>query len=197
MIFGTDLKVISLKYFIKILPLSLLFSLFACGGSSIEFQKALEEESSVKPDQLAYLIKVHFFEDDWTKAILTADRAEIYFNTNQTKLIGNVVVQYFSKFSGKRLSILSADNASIDDGTKDMIAWGNVVVFSDSANVKLETSKLHWSNDKQIVFTNEPIKVTSPSEIINGVGFESDLNFSYYKIFKVSGIKYEKISDSR
>lgn len=184
-----------IRYLILIFLLPIVFT--ACGGDSIEYQKALEEEATVKPDQLANFIKVNFFEDEWTKAILTSDRAEIYFNSQQTKLIGNVVVEYFSKFSGKRLSKLTSDNASIDDNTKDMIAWGKVVVWSDSAKVKLETSRLNWSNDKQIVFTNEAIKVTTPSEIINGYGFESDLNFSYYKIIKVSGVKYEKVSDSR
>jgi hypothetical protein len=70
-----------------------------------------------------------------------------------------------------------------------MMAIGNVVVWSDSAKVKLETSKLQWSNSRQIVYTNESVKVTTPSEIINGYGFESDLSLSYYKIIKVSGIK--------
>lgn len=185
----------------KIIFLILIFLLpvvfIACGGDSIEYQKALDEEAMVKPNQLANLIKVVFFEDEWTKAILTSDKAEIYFDSQQTKLIGNVIVEYFSKFSGQRLSILNADSASIYDNTKDMIAWGNVVVISDSANVKLETSKLHWNNDKQIVFSNEKIIITTPSEVIDGYGFESDLYFSYFKIFKVSGVKYEKISHSR
>lgn len=181
------MKIIQLKYVILITIIPIVF--LGCGGDSIEYQKALEEESSIKPDQLANFIKVNFYEDSWTKAVLTSDRAEIYFGSQQTHLIGNVVVEYFSKNSGKRLSKLTADKATIDDNTKDMIATGNVVVWSDSARVKLETTKLQWSNDRQIVYTNEFIKVTTPSEIINGYGFESDLSFSYYKILKVSGIK--------
>lgn len=183
------------RYLILIFLIPVVF--IACGGESIEYQKALDEEETVIPDQLANLIKVVFFEDVWTKAILTSDKAEIYFDSQQTKLIGNVIVEYFSKSSGQRLSKITADSAFIDDNSKDMIAYGNVVVWSDSANVKLETSILHWNNDKLIVFTNEAIKVTSSSEVIDGYGFESDLNFSYYKIYKVSGIKYEKISYSR
>ncbi len=176
-----------ISHFILTFLIPLVF--VACGGDSIEYQKALEEEASVKPDQLANFIKVLFYEDEWNKATLTADRAEIYFNSHQTHLIGNVVVETFSKFSGKRLSKLNADKAIIDDNTKDMFAEGNVIVWSDSNQVKLETSKLQWSNDRQIFFTNEAIKISTPSEIINGYGFESDLNFSFYKILKVSGIK--------
>lgn len=181
------MKLNKLKYLIRIFIIQ--FAFLACGGDSIEYQKALEEESSIKPDQLASFIKVNFYEDSWTKALLTSDLAEIYFGSQQTQLIGNVVVEYYSKFTGKRLSKLTADKATIDDNTKDMIATGNVVVWSDSARVKLETTKLQWSNDRQIVYTNEFIKVTTPSEVINGYGFESDLRFSYYKIIKVSGIK--------
>lgn len=174
--------------FILIISVINLF-LWNCGSDSIEYQKALEEEAGIKPNQLANLIKVFFYENDWTKAILTADRAEIYFEAQQTQLIGNVVVEYFSKFSGKRLSRLTADKAIINDNTRDMMAEGNVIVWSDSAKVKLETTKLYWSNERQIVHTNEFIKVTTPSEIINGYGFESNLDLSYYKILKVSGIK--------
>lgn len=176
-----------IKNIISILLFQIIF--FACGGDSIEYQKAIEEEASIKPDQLANFIKVNFYEDTWHKAILTADRAEIYFESQQTQLIGNVVVEYFSQYTGRRLSKLNADKATVDDNSKDMVAMGNVVVWSDSAKVKLETSKLQWSNEKQIVFTNEFIKVTTPTEIINGYGFESNLSFSYYKILKVSGIK--------
>jgi len=178
-------------HFIKNILFTFLVNLFlfSCGGDAIEYQKALEEESGIKPDQLANLIKVIFYENEWTKAILTADRAEIYFEAQQTHLIGNLTVEYFSKFSGQRLSRLTADKAVVDDNTKDMMAIGNVVVWSDSAKVKLETSKLQWSNSRQIVYTNESVKVTTPSEIINGYGFESDLSLSYYKIIKVSGIK--------
>lgn len=160
-----------------------------CWDSTIEYQQALKEDAQIKPDQLANSITVNFFENNWTKAILTADRAEIYQSTQQTHIIGNVVVEYFSKTSGKRLSRLSCDSAIVDDNTKDMQALGNVVVFVDSSNIKLQTSKLFWNNEKQIVNTNEFITITTPNETIYGYGFESDLNFSFYKIYKVSGIK--------
>lgn len=172
----------------NILFLIILISV-GCTSDSIEYEKALKEESGMMPDQVANNVEVVFFDSVLTKATLKASRAEISNEKNTTELIGDVEVEFFSEKSGKRLSILYADKAIIYDVTKDMEAIGNVKVLSDSANITLETTKLKWNNEKMIVYTEEFITITTPNEIINGYGFESDLSLSHYKIYKVSGIK--------
>lgn len=153
------------------------------------YQKALKEDSKIKADQIANNIRVVFFDSTWTKAVLKADRAEIYSNEFRTEIIGNVKLEYYSKKSGSRMSLLTCTQATVDDKTKNMTAFGNVVVFSDSARVKLETYKLYWDNSKELIHTNEFIVITTPRETIRGYGFESKLDLSNYKIYKVSGIQ--------
>ncbi len=165
------------------------FLISGCTSDSIEYEKALKEEAEMIPDQVASKVEVVFFDSVWTKATMTASRAEISNDKNTTELIGNVELEYFSKQSGKRLSILYADKAIIYDLTKDMEAIGNVRVVSDSANTKLETTLLKWNNEKRIIYTEEFITLTTPHEIIKSYGFESDLSLSHYKFYKVSGIK--------
>ncbi|OGU56082.1 MAG: LPS export ABC transporter periplasmic protein LptC [Ignavibacteria bacterium GWF2_33_9] len=153
------------------------------------YQKALKEDAKITADQIANNISVVFFDSTWTKAILKADRAEIYTTEKRTEIIGNVKVEYFSKITGNRLSILTCQEATVDDQTKNMEARGNVVVFSDSALVKMETSKLYWDNVNALIHTNENIVITTRRETIRGKGFESNLDLSNYKIYKVSGIQ--------
>jgi LPS export ABC transporter protein LptC len=153
------------------------------------YQKALKEDSKIIADQVANNISVIFFDSTWTKAILKADRAEIYTNEFRTEISGNVKLEYFSKKTGSRMSVLTCNKAIVDDKTKNMTAEGNVVVFSDSAGVKLETTRLHWDNQKELIYTKEYIVITTPRETIRGFGFESKLDLSNYKIYKVSGIQ--------
>ena len=69
-----------------------------------------------------------------------------------------------------------------------MFAKGNVVVISDSTNTSLETQKLNWDNIEKKIYSDLFVKITTPKEIINGVGFESDEHLHNYKIFKVTGV---------
>lgn len=176
-----------IKYLLFLLIIGI--SLQSCFHDDTEYQKALKDDSMIKADQIANRIQVVFFDSTWTKAVLRADRAEIYNSENRTELKGAVKVEYFSKKTGNRLSVLTCQEATVDDNTKNMIARGNVVVVSDSAGVKLETSTLNWDNQKQIVYTNEFITISTKKEIIRGYGFESNLDLSNYKIYKVSGIQ--------
>ena len=153
------------------------------------YQQALKEDAKITADQIANHITVVFFDSTWTKAILKADRAEIYTNEKRTEIIGHVKVEYFSKITGNRLSILTCQEATVDDNTKNMEARGNVKVFSDSALVTMETSKLNWDNLRALIHTNDNIVITTRREIIRGKGFESNLDLSNYKIYKVSGIQ--------
>lgn len=173
------------KYFPVIL---LLPFVFGCMDDTA-YQKALKEDSKITADQIATNIRVVFFDSTWTKAILKADKAEIYTNDAKTELKGNVKVEYFSKITGNRLSVLTCNEATVDDKTKNMIARGQVLVVSDSARVKLETNTLNWDNISELIHTNDFIVITTTKEVIRGYGFESNLNLTNYKIYKVSGIQ--------
>ncbi|ROL61227.1 LPS export ABC transporter periplasmic protein LptC [Bacteroidetes/Chlorobi group bacterium ChocPot_Mid] len=140
-----------------------------------------------QPDQISYKTEVTFVDSNFTKAILKAERARVYQSRMETLLDGGVYVQFFKRYSTGKVSYLTSDSARIDDRTKNMMAGGHVVVISDSTNTKLETSLLEWDNITQKLYSTEFVRVTSPSETIQGYGFESDQSLSNYKIFRVSG----------
>ena len=87
------------------------------------------------------------------------------------------------------MSHLVADSAKIDDKTRDMFAFGNVVVVSDSTGSRLETQVLEWNNRTQRLYSNEFVRINTPNETIEGYGFESDPSLKNYRISRVSGVK--------
>jgi len=170
--------------------LLLLLTLFACNKKSDFVNKKLDSlAGSEQPNQIAHNIEVIFSVLNYTKAILKSKRARIFNKINTTFLDSSVNVEFLSKFTQKRMSILTSDSARIDDLTKDMTALGNVLVISDSSGVKLETQILQWSNSRQKIYSNEYVKITTKNELITGYGFESNPDLSNYKILKVSGIQ--------
>lgn len=170
-----------------------LFSLISISCTETEKpvleNKKNEKITEIEPDQISYNVSVSFVDSSFTKAILHAGRARVYFSRYETLLDSGVKVEFYSRQSNMRISILTAENARIDDNTRNMLARGNVIVISDSTGSKLETNLLEWNNTTQKIYSTEFVRITSPSEIIEGWGFESDPNLNNYRISKVSGIK--------
>lgn len=52
---------------------------------------------------------------------------------------------------------------------------------------QLNTEKLTWNQATQKIYTDEFVKITTPDEVIYGDGFESNQNFTEYRIFKIRG----------
>ncbi len=149
-----------------------------------EYDKAKGE-----PDQTSFHVKALFVDSSFTKAILYAGRARIFQERFETLLDSSVRVDFMSSKSDSRLSVLTADSARIDDRTKNMLARGRVKVVSDSSGTKLETSLLEWDNRSRKIYSTEFVRITSPTETLQGYGFESDPTLSNYKILRVSGEK--------
>lgn len=164
----------------------LIFS--ACEGpekDKIKIKAIISDE--ILPDQISYNTEVAFVDSSFTKAILNAGRARIYNSNQETLLDSSVRVRFFDKNDKNKVSILTCDSARIDDVTKNMFAFGNVVVISKSQNMKLETSILEWKNELQRLYSTEYVEITTDREILRGFGFESDPDLNDYRIFKVSG----------
>ncbi|MDG1189904.1 MAG: LPS export ABC transporter periplasmic protein LptC [Flavobacteriales bacterium] len=94
-------------------------------------------------------------------------------------------VQFFDE-SGKKESELLSDYAIIDEENDVMQAQKNVVVRNVNGDV-LESETLNWSQEKQEIFTDDFIKITTANEVIYGQGLVSNQNFTKYTIKKIKG----------
>jgi LPS export ABC transporter protein LptC len=151
-------------------------------------QRNLSSNIEDRPDQVAYNIEVLFVDSSFTKAVLQARKARVYSDRYETFLDSGLKVTFYNRNSTET-STLVADSARIDDRTKNMLAKGNVIVRSESKGRRLDTHLLEWDNLRQKIYSTEYVTITTPNEIINGYGFESDPNLNEYRITKVSGIQ--------
>jgi LPS export ABC transporter protein LptC len=181
-----------MKQWVKFLLISLVSSLLLSSCDESEKSRVKPNDSLAKgisPDQTGWNIEVKFVDTSFTKAILNTGRTRVFQQRMETYLDYGLKVQFFSKKSGQRVSLLTADSAIIDDKTKNMVAKGVVRVVADSSGTVLQTSALYWDNKTMKIYTTEYVQITTRTETIQGYGFESDQNLTNYKIYKVSGIQ--------
>ena len=81
--------------------------------------------------------------------------------------------------------MLNSNYVEIYEKKNIMIARDNVVLVSNKSE-KLETEKLVLNEQKDKVYTNEKVIITTKNE--EGVGFESSLDFTDYKLSKITGV---------
>lgn len=65
----------------------------------------------------------------------------------------------------------------------------SVVLVNDKGE-KLETELLFWNQEKDLVYTDRFVKITSEDQITQGIGFESDSHLTRRKILKVTADIY-------
>lgn len=171
---------------LRLLMVVCLLIVVACTKSE-QPRRPQADPTKRPPAHVSYNVKVVFTDSTRTKAILRAREARVLDDRQETIMRDTVIVDFYSMSSGLRVAQLTADSAVVDDRTKDMVAFGNVKVWSDSSRTTLTTTKLHWSNQRQRISSTEYVKIVAPSETIEGVGFESDQYLTSYRIYRVRG----------
>ena len=84
---------------------------------------------------------------------------------------------------------LSSKYARYADNDKIWELKDSVIAINEKKD-KLETELLYWDQNKNIVYTDRFVKITSEDQIIMGTGLESDPRFTKWKIRNVSAQFY-------
>lgn len=137
------------------------------------------------PDQESWKSSVIFSDSGSVKAILNAGHISVYNSKAYTLIDSGAIVDFYK--NGDKVSTLTGKRGKVLDVTKDIEIYDSVVVVNKEGSI-LKTSKLYWNNKLQKVSTDVFVKITTPKEDIEGIGFESDQNLKNYTIYKVTGI---------
>ena len=109
--------------------------------------------------------------------------------SEDTRLIGSVIADFYNDF-GEHTSILYSDSAIINEIDNSFHAYGNVKVCSDSGFV-LTTQTIYWDRNYDKVISEDSVRFTTEkNDTLYGIGFESDIDLSNWKILKPTGVTY-------
>ena len=112
----------------------------------------------------------------WT---LFADRAEVFQDKGYTKVHGVKVLFYGP--DGEVSSVLTSKRGRVDEDSRDLQAFGQVVVET-SEGVLLETESLKWDNKQERIWSTEFVTLTRKREVLTGYGFDSDPELKHVEV---------------
>jgi len=135
------------------------------------------------PSNESWNSKITFTNEGKVKALLYADHLKM-FEKQSITLLDGVKIDFYDN-NQKQTTTLTSLRGRVDDATQNMYAIDSVVARNDSG-VVLKTSQLMWRNKDQKIVTDKFVKITSPKEIIEGYGLESDQRLSNYTIFNIT-----------
>lgn len=96
---------------------------------------------------------------------------------------------------GRRQSLLTANYGIRREDEGSVTVRGDVVWRSETGDM-LETEELSWDQDRERIYSNEFVTITRPEEVIYGYGFETDQDFSHWRIRSPEGrIRLEELKD--
>jgi LPS export ABC transporter protein LptC len=150
---------------------AVLFAAALTGGCDSVKESPQSAESEKLPDQEVTefsLTETVGGVKSWT---LFAERAEVFDAAGYSKVYGVRVLFYDDK--GEITSVLTSQRGRVDDKSKDLQAFGDVLVET-SDGVTLRTRSLHWDNRRAKIWSNEFVTVTREREVVTGYGFDSD-----------------------
>jgi LPS export ABC transporter protein LptC len=160
------------------------FSLTSC-ENDLEKVKLITDKDTAPVEQASGL-NITFSDSASTKVRVKAKIMRRYQGQDPyMEMPEGIHVEFFND-EIEPSTILTASRAVKREKSQLMEAFGNVEVVN-SKGEKLNTEHLVWNESTRKISSNEFVKITTPDKIIFGNGFESNQDFSSYRIFKITG----------
>lgn len=139
------------------------------GIERAEGVEILYSDSAVVRVAIYAPILLRYIAKDTPKQVFP-DGVEADFYNDQHIQTSKMTARYAEQFQKERKVYLK-DSVQI---------WNN-------KNEMLETEELTWDETLEEIYSTKYVKITTPTQIIEGYGFKSNLDFTNWEIYKVSG----------
>lgn len=106
---------------------------------------------------------------------------------NEDKVYPNEVRVFFFDKLGNNSTTLRSDSARYIRIRNVYHIMGRVLINNQIKHETLATDELYWNPDTKRIYTDKPVDVKTPENILHGIGMDSNQDFTEYTIRKVTG----------
>lgn len=160
--------------------------LFSCENRTEDVEK-LTGGNKLAQVETSKEVTITYSDSAQVKAVLKAKELVSYHSeTPYLEMPKGLNVDFYSA-AGVVQSKLSARYGIRFENQKRVTLRDNVVVTNDKGE-RLDTERLYWDEKKQLLYSDKFVKISTADKVIYGEGFESNQNFTRYKIFKIKGM---------
>jgi LPS export ABC transporter protein LptC len=167
---------------------SIMYSLFAIFllTSCEDDKKDIKREEYKGPVSEVYGINMSYTDSARLVVRMTTE-AELTMRSDDRIYPKEVRVFFFDKL-GNNTTKLRGDSARFLRMKNLYRVMGRVQINNQVKNEILETDELFWSPDTKKIYTDKPVDIKTPEQVIHGVGMDSNQDFTEYTIRRVTGV---------
>ncbi len=170
---------------IFVLAVSVFFT--SCKSNDPEEIKALTEQMDV-PTLTVENLETTMLDSGRVKHRLITPLLIRYENTDEPYDDFPKGLHFLSyKMNGEISAQIKCNNARHYSKTDLWELNNNVEAINEKGEI-LNTEQLFWDMKKKLIYSDKHVKITTKSDIINGIGFESKDDLSNYTIKNITGI---------
>ncbi|MBA4251552.1 MAG: LPS export ABC transporter periplasmic protein LptC [Chlorobiaceae bacterium] len=156
-----------------------------CGNDSIK-PPVSEIKIAELPAQESWNSTIVFTDSGRTQAIVQVGHLRSFTNAQETLIDDNLKIDFYDN-NEIVTSTLKSRRGRVDDKTKDLYAYEDVKVVNNEGTT-ITTEELMWRNSDSKIVSNKFVTIISPTEKIQGFGFESDQYLRNYVIYRITYI---------
>jgi len=168
-----------------VIIMTLAVSLFFFNGCRNETEVEIGDEAhTLFPDQELWDARIVFTDNERITTILQAEYIAIFEETGMTIADTAFQLDTFDK-QGNHTSVITADSGVVL-GEDSLLAYGNVVVVSDSG-VVINTERMYWDRANNSIRADTFVVLTTQTDTLYGDSLISDETLENWQVFNPRG----------
>ena len=179
---------LNLKKILQSMVTVLTVTLFFCCESNFKEVQQIGISQN-EPIGIAENINLKYTDSGKMQAHLISDKMDDYSNLDfpYSEFTEGITLDLYD--SNNQKSTIISDYAIVYDKTNLIDLIGNVVLTTHDGK-RLDARQLYFDQEKEWLFTNKPVKFADNEQIINGKGFDSNMDFTKSRVLEITGIVY-------
>ncbi|GBD86163.1 lipopolysaccharide-assembly, LptC-related [bacterium BMS3Abin03] len=173
-----------MKLFLLLILFPVLITLICCNQERVEPSVDSSVKGEELPDQESWNSTIFFTDSGKTRAILYAGHLRVFSRSKETFLDSNIKIDFYD-MNEVKTTTLTAKRGRVDEKTNNLFAIDSVVTVNDSGIV-ITTDEMMWRNKDKKIISDKFVTITTPTEKIEGYGFESDQSLRNYVIYNIT-----------
>lgn len=156
-------------------------ALILASGCGDDTSEQIAEQNTEVPDEVVTDFVTEETDSGRVSWKLTAPKAYKY-NARKVFIMDKPKIEFYDDFGNLQTTLVS-ENGEYLESTRDMLAYGDVVVVSVEGDV-LETDSLRYVNLQDQIVTDSPVKLTRGSSVTTGTGLRCDHKLNSVEILR-------------
>ena len=168
-----------------LLAFILMASILSACGKQDDQEIVADSEPELMPDQESWNSEIILTSGGKKIALIQAGHMAKFKKKSFILMDEGVEIDFYDD-EENHTSHLKSERGEINERLRDLKAFGNVVVISDSGET-LYTEELFWKNKIQKIISDVDVMITTETDTLYGIGFESDAGLTSWTIKKPKG----------